>query len=146
MKALLVSAVAVAMLASTAQARPAPHVPGKHHPIMGPLEEAATGCFAETVMANPKAITYAKSGDWYGAAGVIGFLCRPEVGRMVAAHDRLYGSGSGDRFFKGAYARHLDKQLSARLAPLLEPKAVASAEPPVENAATTETVTHQPAH
>ncbi len=54
---------------------------------------------------------------------------------MAVAHDRIYGQGTGARYFKGAYARHLDKQLAARLQPLLEPKAVASAEPPAEKAA-----------
>jgi hypothetical protein len=105
---------------------------------MAPLEQAATDCFAETVMANPKAMRLAKDGRWYDAAGVIGFLCRPEVSRMVQAHDRLYGKGTGDRYFKGAYAHHLDKQLEARLQPLLETKTVASAEPPVEKAVVAE--------
>ena len=135
MKAPLLSGLALILLSVTAQARPAPHVPGKPHPIMAPLEEAATGCFAETVMANPKAINLAKNGHWYDAAGVIGFLCRPEVGRMIAAFDGLYGSGSGERFFKGAYARHLDRELALRLQPLLETKTVASAEPAAEKAA-----------
>lgn len=133
MKALL-AGLAVLLLTTGAQARPEQRVPGKPHPVMVPLEQAATDCFAETVMANPKAIGLARAGRWYDAAGVIGFLCRPEVGRMVQAHDRLYGAGTGDRYFKGAYARHLDKQLEARLQPLLETKAVASAEPPVDKA------------
>lgn len=132
MKVLLVPALAVLVVATGAQARPQQRVPGKPHLVMAPLEEAATDCFAETVMANPKATRLAKAGRWYDAAGVIGFLCRPEVGRMVQAHDRLYGSGTGDRYFKSAYARHLDKQLAARLQPVLETKTVASAESPVE--------------
>ncbi|GEP00124.1 hypothetical protein [Methylobacterium haplocladii] len=132
MKALLLSGLAVILVTMGAQARPEPRVPGKPHPIMAPVEQAATDCFAETVMANPKATGLARAGRWYDAAGVIGFLCRPEVSRMVQAHDRLYGPGTGDRYFKGAYARHLDKQLEARLQPLLETKSVASAEPPVD--------------
>lgn len=131
MKALL-PGLAVILIATGAQARPEQRVPGKPHPIMAPVEQAATDCFAETVMANPKATGLARAGRWYDAAGVIGFLCRPEVSRMVQAHDRLYGRGTGDRYFKGAYARHLDKQLEARLLPLLETKTVASAEPPVD--------------
>ncbi len=99
------------------------------------LEEAATACFVETVVSNPKAMRLARDGRWYEAAGVTGFLCRPEVDRMAVAHDRIYGRGTGARYFKGAYARHLDKQLAARLQPLLETKAVASAEPPAEKAA-----------
>ncbi|MCE4226044.1 hypothetical protein HCU64_20030 [Methylobacterium sp. C25] len=137
MKALLVPGLAVLFVATGAQARPEQRVPGKPHPVMAPLEQAATDCFAETVMANPKAIRLAKSGHWYEAAGVIGFLCRPEVSRMVQAHDRLYGRGTGDRYFKGAYAKHLDKQLEARLEPMLETKTVASAEPAAEKVTTT---------
>lgn len=135
MNALLVSGFSLVILTAAAQARPAPHVPGNPHPVMASLEEAATNCFAETVMANPKAIGLAKTGRWYDAAGVIGFLCRPEVGRMVSAHDRLFGAGTGDRFFMGAYARHLDRQLALRLQPMLETKEVASAEPPPERSA-----------
>ncbi|GJE54688.1 MULTISPECIES: hypothetical protein [Methylobacterium] len=132
MKALLASGLAVVLFTAGAQARPEQRVPGKPHPVMAPLEQAATDCFAETVMANPKATGLARAGRWYDAAGVIGFLCRPEVGRMVQAHDRLYGAGTGDRYFKGAYARHLDKQLEARLQPMLETKTLASAEPPAD--------------
>ncbi|GLS44325.1 hypothetical protein [Methylobacterium brachythecii] len=132
MKALLVPGLAVLLVSTAAQARPDQRIPGKPHPVMAPLEQAATDCFAETVMANPKATRLAQAGRWYDAAGVIGFLCRPEVSRMVQAHDRLYGSGTGDRYFKGAYAKHLDKQLEARLQPMLETKTVASAEPAAE--------------
>ena len=105
---------------------------------MVPLQQAATDCFAETVLANPGATNHARAGRWFQAAGVIGFLCRPEVEKMVETHDRLYGKGTGERFFKGAYARHLDRELAARLQPLLERKDVASAEPPIEKASAEE--------
>lgn len=141
MKAVLSCGLAVALLTHAAEARPArQHVPGSPHAVLSPLEEAATACFAETVLSNPKAMRLARDGRWYEAAGVIGFLCRPEVERMAVAHDRIYGRGTGDRYFKGAYARHLDKQLAARLEPQLEPKTVASAEPPAEKAVLTEAV------
>lgn len=133
MKAVLLCGLAVALVSQAAEARPArQHVPGSAHTVLKPLEEAATACFAETVLSNPKATRLARDGHWYEAAGVIGFLCRPEVQRMAVAHDRVYGRGTGERFFKGAYARHLDKQLAARLQPMLEPTAVASAEPRAE--------------
>ncbi len=147
MKALLLAGLVI-ITAGAAEARPAPRIPGKPHPIMVPLEEAATNCFAETVLANPKATSLAKAGRWYEAAGVIGFLCRPEVERMAQGHDRLYGPGTGERYFTGAYARHLDKQLALRLQPLLEPKTVASADGPdktggiVDAVATPVEVTH----
>lgn len=139
MKAVLLSVLAVALVSHAAEARPArQHVPGTAHAVLTPLEDAATACFAETVLSNPKAMRLARDGRWYEAAGVIGFLCRPEVQRMAVAHDQIYGRGTGERYFKGAYARHLDKQLAARLQPLLETKSVASAEPPVDKAALTE--------
>ncbi|MDP4022175.1 hypothetical protein Q8W71_06045 [Methylobacterium sp. NEAU 140] len=138
MKTPLLATLAALALVSTAQARPHKH-PAKPAPspaeterVMAPLRTAATDCFADTVMANPKATRLARAGRWYEAAGVTGFLCRPEVDAMIQTHDRLFGAKTGARYFKGAYARHLDKQLAERLQPMLERKAVASAEPPAE--------------
>lgn len=140
MKTPILATLTVLALISTAQARPHKHPatparnPVEAEKVMAPLRQAATDCFAETVMTNPKAIAHARAGRWYEAAGVTGFLCRPEVGAMIQAHDRLFGAKSGERYFKSAYARHLDRQLAERLKPMLERKAVASAEPPPEKA------------
>lgn len=142
MKSPILATLAVLTLVSAAEARP--HRVGKSpdpvaaEKVMAPLRQAATDCFAETVMSNPKAIREARAGHWYEAASVTGFLCRPEVASMIQAHDRLFGARTGERYFKGAYARHLDKQLAERLQPMLERKAVASAEPPVEKASAEE--------
>lgn len=130
MKTALLGSLAVLALVSAAEARPRQRPDAEA--TLAPLRQAATDCFAETVMANPGAMNHARAGRWYQAAGVIGFLCRPEVDAMVLAHDRLFGSGTGERYFKSAYARHLDQQLAARIQPMLERKAVASAEPPVD--------------
>ncbi|WP_407526823.1 hypothetical protein [Methylobacterium oryzisoli] len=94
-----------------------------------PLERAATDCFAETIGNNAAALAHARTGHWYEAAGVIGFLCRPEVDAMMRAHDARYGEGAGWRYFRGAYTRHLGRELEVRLAPLLQTKALATAEP-----------------
>lgn len=140
MKTPLLATLAVLALASSADARPHKHPPTPAvnpvaaEALLAPLRKAATDCFAETVMANPRATTHARAGRWYEAAGVTGFLCRPEVAALIQAHDRLYGKKTGERYFKGGYARHLDRQLAERLQPLLERKAVASAEPPPEKA------------
>lgn len=112
--------------------------PTDPHAVMMPLEQAATECFAETVMANPAAMSHARAGRWYEAAGIIGFLCRPEVDAMILAHDRFFGRGTGTRYFKNAYIRHLGRELAVRLQPMLERKAVASAEPPIDKASLTE--------
>jgi hypothetical protein len=136
MKALLLGTLALVALAAGAEARPGQHRPAREDVAaqLDPLRKAATDCFADTVMANPAAMRHARAGNWYQAAGVIGFLCRPEVDAMVRAHDRLFGNGAGARYFKGAYAHHLDRELAERLQPMLERKSVASAEPPADKA------------
>jgi len=132
MKAVLCSVLFACALTGSAMA--APRVPGSAHAVLLPLEQAATECFADTVASNPRSLSLARGGRWYEAASVTGFLCRPEVDAMVGAHDRLYGRGTGTRYFKGAYARHLGQELAERLRPILERKAVASAEPGAEKA------------
>ncbi|MCJ2053627.1 hypothetical protein [Methylobacterium sp. J-070] len=141
MKTSILATLAVLVLVPTAQARPQRH-PAKPavdaaaaEKVLGPLRQAATECFADTVLTNPKATAEARAGRWYQAAGITGFLCRPEVAAMIQAHDRIYGSKTGERYFKTAYAKHLDQQLAQRLEPMLARKAVASAEPPVDKAA-----------
>lgn len=136
MKAVLCSVLFAAALTGSAAA--APRIPGSPHTVLLPLEQAATECFAETVASTPRSLSLARAGRWYEAAGVTGFLCRPEVDAMVGAHDRLYGRGTGTRYFKGPYARHLGQELAERLQPMLERKAVASAEPGAEKASLAE--------
>lgn len=133
MKARLLGALLIGA-ATAGAADAAPRTPGHAHAAMAPLERAATDCFAETVMANPAAMRHARAGRWYEAAGIIGFLCRPEVDAMIRTHDRLFGQGTGERYFKAAYTRHLGGELAVRLQPMLERMAVATAEPPAEKA------------
>ncbi|KQP42508.1 hypothetical protein ASF49_01245 [Methylobacterium sp. Leaf104] len=133
MKALLFGAL-VTTLGWGAAAEAAGRNPAQPHAVMSPLERAATECFAETVLSNPAATRHARAGRWYEAAGITGFLCRPEVDAMIQAHDRLYGRGTGTRYFQNAYTRHLGQQLAERLQPMLERKSVASAEPPADKA------------
>ncbi|WP_292505325.1 hypothetical protein [Methylobacterium sp.] len=96
---------------------------------MAHLEKASTECFAEAVLANPAALAHAKAGRWYQAAGVIGFICRREVDRMMQAHDAIQGPGAGQRYFRTVYAKRLDRDLAARLRQWLERQSVASVEP-----------------
>ena len=140
MKNLLLATLAVLVLVPAAQARPhrQPSRPAVDveaaEKVLTPLRQAATECFADTVLSNPKATAEARAGHWYEAVGITGFLCRPEVAAMIQAHDRIYGRKTGERYFKGAYVKHLDQQLAQRLEPMLTRKAVASAEPPPEKA------------
>ena len=133
MKARLLGALLIGV-ATAGAANAAPRPPAHAHAAMAPLERAATDCFAETVMANPAAMRHARAGRWYEAAGIIGFLCRPEVDAMIRTHDRLFGNGTGERYFKAAYTQHLGGELALRLRPMLERTAVATAEPPAEKA------------
>lgn len=146
MKFPILATLAVLTAVTGAEARPQRAVKApdraEAESVMSPLRQAATDCFAETVMSNPKAIREARAGHWYEAASVTGFLCRPEVAAMIQTHDRLFGAKTGERYFKGAYAKHLDKQLAERLQPMLERKAVASAEPPAEKGEPEETAAH----
>lgn len=136
MKAVLCSVLFAVTLMGSAMA--APRIPGSAHAVLLPLEQAATECFSDTVASNPRSLSLARAGRWYEAAAVTGFLCRPEVDAMVAAHDRIYGRGTGTRYFKSAYAMHLGQQLAERLQPMLERRAVASAEPGAEKASLAE--------
>jgi hypothetical protein len=115
------------ILCAAASAAAARDVPAAR--ALPPLEKAATDCFAETIGNNAAALAHARAGQWYEAAGVTGFLCRPEVAAMIRAHDAAYGPGTGSRYFRGAYTRHLAQALQERLQPLLQTKAVANAEP-----------------
>ena len=138
MKSLLLASLAVLACVPVAQARPHRHTAAPvvnaeaAEKALAPLRQAATECFADTVLSNPKATAEARAGHWYEAVGITGFLCRPEVAAMIQAHDRIYGSKTGERYFKGAYVKHLDQQIAQRLEPMLARKAVASAEPPVD--------------
>lgn len=140
MKTSILASLSVLMLVSTAQARPHRHPAvatvdqAEAEKTLAPLRQAATTCFADTVLSNPKATAEARAGHWYEAVGITGFLCRPEVAAMIQAHDQIYGPKTGERYFKGAYVKHLDQQLAERLQPVLAHKTVASAEPPPEKA------------
>ncbi|WP_425463688.1 hypothetical protein [Methylobacterium oryzihabitans] len=123
----LVCALVTACLGTAAQAREP--VRTERRAALAQREEAATACFADTIGNNPAALAHARAARWYEAAGIIGFLCRPEVDAMAQAYDAIHGRGSGGRYFTGAYARNLGRDLATRLKPLLETTTVAHAEP-----------------
>lgn len=119
----------IATIGLVTAAEAASRKPADAKVVLEPLRLAATRCFAETVLANPKAVALARAGHWYEAAGIAGFLCRPEVDAMVQAHDRLYGPGSGNQYFELRYTEQLGRDLAAQLRPMLERKSVANAAP-----------------
>ena len=117
-------ALAIVLVPLAAQARPTK--PSEE--FVAATEEAATDCLSEAILANPGAMAKARAGLWYEAAGVMGFICRPEVDTMMRTRDAVGGPGAGQRFFRKVYARKLGKLLAARLGPNLT-QAVAHAEP-----------------
>lgn len=96
------------------------------------LETAAADCFAEAVLSNPAALAHARAGRWYQAAGVSGVICRRDVARMIEARDAMQGPGTGERFFRTVYVRHLDRTLAARLRPWLDQQSFAKVEAPAD--------------
>ncbi|MBL7406000.1 hypothetical protein INQ30_27180, partial [Escherichia coli] len=76
MKTSILATFAVLALVSAAEARPhrhpaAPKVnAAEAEKVLGPLRQAATACFAETVLSNPKATAEARAGRWYEAVGI----------------------------------------------------------------------------
>jgi hypothetical protein len=114
-------------------AEAAPRRPAAPDPALTTLRDAATECFAQGIRGHKRAMTLAKEGRWYEAAGVSAFLCRPEVDAMIRRHDELHGFGSGGRYFTGPYVRTLERALAARIRPVLE--ATAGTAEPREDAA-----------
>lgn len=99
---------------------------------MARLETAAADCFAEAVLSNPAALAHARAGRWYEAATVSGVICRRDVARMIEARDAFQGPGTGERFFRTIYVRHLDRALAARLRPWLDQPSLAKVEAPTD--------------
>jgi hypothetical protein len=72
-----------------------------------PLLESATRCVARAVAADPR------YGPTKAAAEINELIvdlmpaCAEPMGRLIEAHDRLYGLGSGEGFFMGPYLDEL---------------------------------------
>lgn len=125
MRARSIGMMALLASASLAQAAsPGPTRPYRD-PALSLLRDAATACFADGIRGNHRALTLARAGRWYEAAGLTASLCRPEVDAMVRRYDALHGFGSGGRYFTGAYAASLEKALATRMRPVLEAAAAA---------------------
>ena len=132
MKALITGALLAVALLTSAQAKTP--LRQSSSALARASEQAATACFAETIAANPRATALARAGRWYEAAGITGFLCRPEVDAMIMAHDGLHGSGTGSRYFQATYIKDLGRELASRLQPMLRAETEANAEPSIETA------------
>ena len=130
MSRLTAAAAAFLVLTAAASARPAPQRPVPAA-LLAALDDRATACFADTILSNAGAMRAARAGRWYEAAGVTGYLCRPEVGEMMRAHDDVARRpGAGLAYFRKVYVRHLEAALSARVGEAVARKSVAEALPP----------------
>ena len=80
-----------------------------------PYVAATTDCLARAIRETPAALQRAREGAWMEAVRLAGHHCDPVAGRMIFAHDELYGSRTGQTFFHEAYAADLPAALAMRL-------------------------------
>jgi hypothetical protein len=77
--------------------------------VMRPLLQSATECVARTVAADPR----------FGKSDITDLIvdsfraCVDPVRAMIDAHDRYYGAGTGQRFFRGPYLDTLPAAVTA---------------------------------
>ncbi|MFC1459597.1 hypothetical protein ACETIH_23440 [Microvirga arabica] len=88
-----------------------------------PYVRAATDCLARAIAVDIPALDNARNGQWYEALIAVQGICRPVLVDMVREHDRLYGPGTGDVFFKGPYVADLPRALLGRLKAAIEQRA-----------------------
>ena len=94
---------------------------GQKRKIHLPYIRAATDCVARGILSTPDALRSARLGQLTDAIlGIPKGYCGTEIGRMIAAHDQLYGSGTGQSFFTGPYFTDLPRAVGNRLRPELE--------------------------
>ena len=87
--------------------------------VLLPTVRAATDCIAQGIAASPTALNYARQENWLEAVKSAAEECRSFGNRLVAEHDRLYGSGTGKTFVEGPYAADLPRAVKARIGPVL---------------------------
>ena len=81
----------------------------------GPYVAAAADCFLRVIRETPVALQRAHEGAWIEAVRLTGHHCDPVVGRMIFAHDQLYGSEPGRDFSRETYVADLPSVLATRL-------------------------------
>ena len=89
-----------------------------------PYVAASIDCLARAVLETPAALQHAREGAWMEAVRLTGRHCDPVAGRMIFAHDALYGAQTGRAFWREASAADLPKALAGRLRPAFEPSVV----------------------
>src|SRR3954464_954856 len=80
-----------------------------------PSVRAPTDCLADGIVASPPALRHAREENWREAVRTIHADCIPLGRTLIAEHDRLFGTGTGERFVAGPYAADLPRALKARI-------------------------------
>lgn len=91
--------------------------------ILVPVIRAASSCIAREALEDPGLVSAYLEGHF--AAFLLGAparRCAEHLEYMIAEHDRLYGYGSGQVFFRGAYADDLPRAVLSRINPDLQRK------------------------
>ena len=111
--------LALAATTISASAENPPRHP-EHWTLLMPTVTAATNCISQMVLANAGASSLARQGKWLAAITAIGDACDPPLRRMEAAHNQLYGPGTGRQFLTGAYAADVPRAVAVRVQPKLD--------------------------
>src|SRR3954462_9605723 len=80
-----------------------------------PSVRATTDCLAHGIVASPQALRHARAENWREAVKIIHADCIPLGRTLIAEHDRLFGTGTGEQFVAGPYAADLPRALKARV-------------------------------
>jgi hypothetical protein len=78
-----------------------------------PAVRATTDCLAHGIAASPPALEHARAENWREAVKTIHADCIPLGRTLIAEHDRLFGTGTGEKFVAGPYAADLPRALKA---------------------------------
>jgi hypothetical protein len=85
-----------------------------------PFVRATSDCFANSIQSEPTLLEAYQQNRLLSLVAAKGAMCLPVVERMIAEHDRIYGQGTGQAFFKGPYASDLQRAISVRLKPEID--------------------------
>ncbi len=96
---------------------------------------AATDCLSQNIIASGSAMAEVANNRLLQAVQQVYPNCQSAVRMMIQKHDDMYGSGTGEPFFRAAYWNDLPRALMVRLKPELERRAALQAEEERQRAA-----------
>jgi hypothetical protein len=83
--------------------------------VIQPLMRSATDCIVRAVSGNPKFQVGMEPADINELIVFSMEGCLEAMRAMIAAHDRLFGEGSGEAFFMGPYLEILPKAVTRQV-------------------------------